>query len=242
MGSIDDGRMASLVAADPQLHQVGGWIVRGRVDRSRVVGAMSDQPVGGRTGRESAPTPTPSTTARASSSRSPASTRGPDGERAGADGVAQPGAGPPMHVHYLQEEAARVVSGRLGYQVLGRRAAVRRPRRAGGLAGRHAAQVVERRRRRAAHDRLVQPARQRRVLPRHAVRVDERERRPSGAVRCGLPHDALSHRVRDARDARRRPPRRHARSSTSSARLLGKYSEVQGCAAANSCQPRRDRG
>ena len=46
-------------------------------------------------------------------------TRGPDGERAGADGVAQPGAGPPMHVHYLQEEAARVVRGRLGYQLLG---------------------------------------------------------------------------------------------------------------------------
>jgi hypothetical protein len=36
-------------------------------------------------------------------------TRGPDGERLGVDGVAQPGAGPPMHVHYLQEEAARVV-------------------------------------------------------------------------------------------------------------------------------------
>ena len=46
-------------------------------------------------------------------------TRGPEGERAGADGVAQPGSGPPMHVHYLQEEAARVVRGRLGYQVLG---------------------------------------------------------------------------------------------------------------------------
>ena len=46
-------------------------------------------------------------------------TQGPDGERLGADGVAQPGSGPPMHVHYLQEEAARVVRGRLGYQVLG---------------------------------------------------------------------------------------------------------------------------
>jgi quercetin dioxygenase-like cupin family protein len=44
---------------------------------------------------------------------------GPDGERVEADGVAQPGAGPPMHVHYLQEEAARVVSGRMGYQLLG---------------------------------------------------------------------------------------------------------------------------
>lgn len=46
-------------------------------------------------------------------------TQAPDGDRAGADGVAQPGAGPPMHVHYLQDEAARVVSGRLGYQILG---------------------------------------------------------------------------------------------------------------------------
>ena len=46
-------------------------------------------------------------------------THGPDGEQAEAEGVAQPGAGPPMHVHYLQEEAARVVSGRVGYQVLG---------------------------------------------------------------------------------------------------------------------------
>jgi quercetin dioxygenase-like cupin family protein len=46
-------------------------------------------------------------------------TQGPDGERMNADGVAQPGAGPPMHVHYLQEEAARVVRGRLGHQVAG---------------------------------------------------------------------------------------------------------------------------
>jgi hypothetical protein len=46
-------------------------------------------------------------------------TQGPSGIRVEADGVAQPGAGPPMHVHYLQEEAARVVRGRLGYQVFG---------------------------------------------------------------------------------------------------------------------------
>jgi quercetin dioxygenase-like cupin family protein len=46
-------------------------------------------------------------------------THGPDGVRAGADGVAQPGSGPPMHVHYLQDEAARVVRGKLGYQLLG---------------------------------------------------------------------------------------------------------------------------
>jgi hypothetical protein len=46
-------------------------------------------------------------------------THEPDGDRLEADGVAEPGAGPPMHVHYLQEEAARVVTGRMGYQVLG---------------------------------------------------------------------------------------------------------------------------
>ena len=46
-------------------------------------------------------------------------THGADGDRAEVEGVARPGAGPPMHVHYLQEEAARVVSGRLGYQVRG---------------------------------------------------------------------------------------------------------------------------
>ena len=46
-------------------------------------------------------------------------TEGPDGPRIGADGVAPPGVGPPMHVHYLQDEAARVVRGKLGYQVLG---------------------------------------------------------------------------------------------------------------------------
>lgn len=45
-------------------------------------------------------------------------TNGPTGERALAEGIAQPGAGPPMHVHHLQDEAVQVVSGRLGYQIL----------------------------------------------------------------------------------------------------------------------------
>ena len=44
--------------------------------------------------------------------------REPDGDRIEAEAVAQPGAGPPMHVHKLQEEAARVVSGRMGYQLI----------------------------------------------------------------------------------------------------------------------------
>jgi quercetin dioxygenase-like cupin family protein len=45
--------------------------------------------------------------------------RGPEGERADVEGAAKPGAGPPMHVHYLQDEGVRVISGRIGYQVLG---------------------------------------------------------------------------------------------------------------------------
>ena len=46
-------------------------------------------------------------------------TQGPDGTRLEVSGVTQPGAGPPMHVHHLQDEAARVVSGRLGHQAPG---------------------------------------------------------------------------------------------------------------------------
>src|SRR3954466_6859019 len=42
-----------------------------------------------------------------------------DGGRIEIDGAAQPGAGPPMHVHYLQDESVRVITGRVGYQELG---------------------------------------------------------------------------------------------------------------------------
>src|SRR5713101_6192405 len=45
--------------------------------------------------------------------------RGEDGDRLEAEVRAQPGAGPPMHVHHLQEEAMTVVSGKLGFQVVG---------------------------------------------------------------------------------------------------------------------------
>lgn len=41
------------------------------------------------------------------------------GDRANAIGVAQPGAGTPMHVHYAQEEGIHVVRGLLGYQIEG---------------------------------------------------------------------------------------------------------------------------
>jgi mannose-6-phosphate isomerase-like protein (cupin superfamily) len=47
-------------------------------------------------------------------------THGSGGARLQGEGVARPGSGPPMHVHYFQDEALRVVTGRLGYQVLGR--------------------------------------------------------------------------------------------------------------------------
>ena len=45
--------------------------------------------------------------------------RDPDGERMVGEAVAQPKAGPPMHVHYLEEEGFIVKSGILGYQLLG---------------------------------------------------------------------------------------------------------------------------
>lgn len=42
-----------------------------------------------------------------------------EGDRIRIEGSARPGAGPPTHVHYLQEEVVRVTAGRIGYQVLG---------------------------------------------------------------------------------------------------------------------------
>lgn len=37
-------------------------------------------------------------------------------DRLEADNLVKPGSGPPMHVHYLQEEALTVEQGRIGYQ------------------------------------------------------------------------------------------------------------------------------
>jgi quercetin dioxygenase-like cupin family protein len=41
---------------------------------------------------------------------------GPNGDRLEGDNVVAPGAGPPMHVHYHQEEALTVLEGQLGYE------------------------------------------------------------------------------------------------------------------------------
>lgn len=43
----------------------------------------------------------------------------PDGDRAVGQAFCQPGAGPIMHTHFKQDEGLTVVSGRMGYQVLG---------------------------------------------------------------------------------------------------------------------------
>ncbi|MBO0930262.1 cupin domain-containing protein [Fibrella aquatilis] len=43
----------------------------------------------------------------------------PDGDRLLVDNQVAPGSGPPMHVHWQQDESLTVVSGRIGYQVLG---------------------------------------------------------------------------------------------------------------------------
>jgi quercetin dioxygenase-like cupin family protein len=45
--------------------------------------------------------------------------QGPEGDCLEVRNEVQPGAGPPMHVHFKQEEALTVVDGKLGYQVLG---------------------------------------------------------------------------------------------------------------------------
>jgi quercetin dioxygenase-like cupin family protein len=44
---------------------------------------------------------------------------GPNGSRVLVENFVQPGFGPPMHTHFLQEEALTVVKGRIGYLVKG---------------------------------------------------------------------------------------------------------------------------
>jgi quercetin dioxygenase-like cupin family protein len=46
----------------------------------------------------------------------------PDGDYLEVENVVQPNSGPPMHLHYLQEEALTVASGRIGYQEMGKEA------------------------------------------------------------------------------------------------------------------------
>ena len=41
---------------------------------------------------------------------------GPGGDRLEGENLVKPGAGPPMHVHHLQEESLTVLEGRIGYQ------------------------------------------------------------------------------------------------------------------------------
>lgn len=43
----------------------------------------------------------------------------PDGDLVPGENWVQPGSGPPMHVHFLQDEGFTVVSGKIGYQMLG---------------------------------------------------------------------------------------------------------------------------
>ncbi len=46
----------------------------------------------------------------------------PDGDRLIVENFVSPNAGPPMHVHFQQEESLTVVSGKIGYQMLGQEA------------------------------------------------------------------------------------------------------------------------
>lgn len=47
----------------------------------------------------------------------------PHGDRVEGTSLVAPGAGPPMHVHHLQDEALTVLEGRLGYQRAGEKPA-----------------------------------------------------------------------------------------------------------------------
>ena len=68
------------------------------------------------------------------------------GDRLQGEIRAQPGSGPPMHIHHLQEEVLIVQSGKLGYQLLGEASCfgtegekwclLRGSRTAGGMLGR----------------------------------------------------------------------------------------------------------
>ena len=46
-------------------------------------------------------------------------TAGTKGERVEGETLVAPGAGPPMHVHFLQDEGFTVLRGRIGYQIAG---------------------------------------------------------------------------------------------------------------------------
>ncbi|UFH57144.1 cupin domain-containing protein [Spirosoma sp. KNUC1025] len=45
----------------------------------------------------------------------------PEGDRLLVENFVAPGSGPPMHVHWLQDECLTVVKGRIGYQVEGQK-------------------------------------------------------------------------------------------------------------------------
>lgn len=44
---------------------------------------------------------------------------GPEGDRLIVENFAAPGSGPPMHIHWIQDEVLTVVTGRIGYQIQG---------------------------------------------------------------------------------------------------------------------------
>ncbi len=52
---------------------------------------------------------------------------GPDGGMLEIENRVQPGSGPPMHVHHLQDEALTVIEGKIGAQVLGQPATFHGP-------------------------------------------------------------------------------------------------------------------
>ena len=164
-------------------------------------------------------------------------TQGPAGERVGVDGVAQPGAGPPMHVHYLQEEAVQVVRGRVGYQVPGGEPQFAGPGESVAWpagtphkwwnAGTDEVQMIG----------WCTPPGNIEFFLSTLVRVDERERRQTaGTLRRRISRHAVSNRIRAARTAGVRDRRRDADRLPAGSRPR-EIREIQGRSRADAVEP-----
>ena len=117
----------------------------------------------------------------------------------------QPGSGPPMHAHHLQEESLTVKEGRIGYRIAGGPDRFAGPGETDHVRPRPDASLLERRRRGVALLGIGQSPRQPRVLPHRSVRIDASRRGPPQPVRRGVPARPLPDRVRPRRHPRARP-------------------------------------
>ena len=127
---------------------------------------------------------------------------GPKGDRLEVENIVTPGSGPPMHVHYFQDEAVTVLKGRIGYT------RPEGPKQFGGPGDTVAFKAGEPHKFwNAGQDDLlgsgyIEPADNVEYSSHRTLRIDEAERRPAESLRCGVSHAAVSKRVRHVGDPR----------------------------------------